>query len=259
MPIRRLTDAPLHVQPALVGRPLASPARRMAAFAADAALLVVPALATSLAIAALFLWANDRPAFEALRRLTRGGLGHADTHAVLRDLAPLLVRLECKGLPAEAVVATERRELDRAADLLAEYDFQVSLRISEGEDENPTGLKSVRIPVEKLIPPMARGLALFFVPAAYFTLFTCSRLQATPGKLLLGVRVVRLDGERLSLMEGLERFVGYLHIPATLFVSLLDFWRDPNRRLPHDRTVHTAVLATERHAGRPVAAPVTKG
>jgi hypothetical protein len=23
---------------------------------------------------------------------------------------------------------------------------------------------------------------------------------------------------------------------------LMDFWRDPNRRLPHDRVVHTAVV-----------------
>jgi hypothetical protein len=255
--MRRLTDTPLHVQPALVGSLLASPARRMLAFAVDAALLVVPSVVTAAAIAGVFLWAGDRPAFDALRRLKAGGLDRAEIHRALRDLAPLLVRLECRGLPAEAVVATEERKLDRAAEILAEYDFQISLNISEGEDEKPLGPRSVRVPVEKLIPPVARGIALFFVPAAYFSLFTCSRLRATPGKLLLGLRVARLDGEHLSLLEGVERFVGYLHIPATLFVSLLDFWRDPNRRLPHDRTVHTAVLRVERQ--RAATRPVLKG
>lgn len=252
MALRRLTDAPLYVQAALVGRPLASPARRVAAFLVDGALLVVPTIVTSLAVALVFLWASDHAAFEALRRLARGGLSADETHTVLRDVAPLLVRLECKGLPVEAVMATERGELDRAAQLLAGYDFQVSLRVTEGEDESAPPAHTLRVPVEKLIPPMARGVALFFVPALYFTLFTCSRLRATPGKLLFGLRVVRLDGERLSIVEGVERFVGYLHIPATAFVSLVDLWRDPNRRLPHDRTVHTAVIRTEKAV---VAAP----
>jgi hypothetical protein len=259
MPLRRLTDTPLHVRASLVGSLLGSPARRIIAFAVDATLLVVPAVLTSLAIAGLFLWTSDRPAFDALRRLAQGGLERSATHRVLRDLAPLLVRLECRGLPAEAILATEQGDVDRAADVLADYDFQVSLKISEGEYEAPPGPKSVRIAVEKLIPPLARGLALFVVPAAYFTLFTCSRLRATPGKLLLGLRVVRLDGEDLSLVEGLERFVGYLHIPATLFVSLLDFWRDPNSRLPHDRTVHTAVLRAQRRRAAPAARATAKG
>jgi uncharacterized RDD family membrane protein YckC len=84
------------------------------------------------------------------------------------------------------------------------------------------------------------------VGALYFTLLTRGRRGATLGKRLLGIRVVRLDGHRLSLMESFERFAGYLHIPGSLGLSLLDLWHDPNRRLPHDRTVHTAVLSVAR-------------
>jgi hypothetical protein len=29
-----------------------------------------------------------------------------------------------------------------------------------------------------------------------------------------------------------------VHIPGTMFLGVADLWRDPNRRLPHDRVVH---------------------
>jgi len=54
--------------------------------------------------------------------------------------------------------------------------------------------------------------------------------------------VVRLDAGRLGLLESFERFVGYAQVPASLFTALLDFWRDPNRRLPHDRLSGTLVV-----------------
>ena len=59
---------------------------------------------------------------------------------------------------------------------------------------------------------------------------------------LAGIEVVRLDGHRLSWFESFERFSAYLHIPASMFVGLIDLWHDPNRRLAHDRAAHTAVL-----------------
>lgn len=105
---------------------------------------------------------------------------------------------------------------------------------------------AVRFPLERLIPQAVRGVALYGVAALYFGLLTRGRKRATLGKRVVGIRVVRLDGERLTLFESLERFVGYLHIPGTLFVGLVDFWRDPNRRLAHDRVVHTAVVRATR-------------
>lgn len=56
------------------------------------------------------------------------------------------------------------------------------------------------------------------------------------------VEVVRLDDRPLTIVESFERFLGYWQIPASLGTALFDFWRDPNRRLPHDRLVHTAVI-----------------
>jgi uncharacterized RDD family membrane protein YckC len=59
---------------------------------------------------------------------------------------------------------------------------------------------------------------------------------------LLGLRVVRLDGQPISLFEGVERFGAYFGILGTLGLGLFDLWRDPNLRLGHDRAVGTVVI-----------------
>ncbi len=244
--MRFLSSEPLHVNPALVGRPLASPLRRFLAFGIDSVFLFLPTVGTALVIALFLLFWTDRVAFNAVRGLGRAAHDRAAGIRAIRGLTPLLLRLEAKGVPPAAAAAAEEGDLDKAAAILADYNVELSLWIGEGADERPNRPKTVRVEVLRLIPPIARGVVMFAVPALYFTLFTCGTRGATPGKRLVRIRVARLDGEALSWLEGLERFIGYLDIPLTMCISLLDFWRDPNRRLPHDRTVHTAVLMARR-------------
>ncbi len=246
MAVRHLISDPFHVEPHLLGQPLASPSRRGFAFAIDAVILVVPTLVAGLAAAVLSFYLNDRAGFDALRQV--GRLGSSDpavAAAEARALVPVLVRLEAPGVPRAMAAAVEDGDLERAAQMIRDYNIVFSLQISEEFSEAAPPPKTVRFPVERLIPARIRAVALLGVPAFYFAAFARSRRGATLGKRLLGIRVVRLDGERLSWVEALERFVGYVHIPATAFVGVLDLWRDPNRRLPHDRTVHTAVLRVE--------------
>jgi hypothetical protein len=246
MPVRRLVPEPFHVEPCLVGRPLASPARRAVALAIDSALLIVPALAVAVGAAALSLYATDRESFDTVRHMSR--LTDPDpvvANREARGLARLLVQLEAPGVPPAMALAVEEGDLDRAATLLHERNITVTIAFEEKSETAPPP-NTIVFSVERLIPGPIRAVALLGVPALYFAGFARSRRRATPGKRLLGIYIERLDGERLTWLEGLERFVGYVHIPATAFVSVLDLWRDPNRCLPHDRTVHTAVLA-----GRP--------
>jgi hypothetical protein len=242
MSLRRLLPEPMHVESTLIGKPLASPARRFLALAVDAVLLIVPTLATVVGAAALSLYVTDRASFDAVRHIGRlhdHNRALADEEA--RQMARLLVRLEARGMPPAMAAAVEEGDFNRAATILREHDVGFSIKIDESS-EAPLPLKTIFIPVERLIPSPTRAVALLGVPALYFAGFTRSRRRATPGKRLAGIYVQRLDGERLTWIEAIERFVGYVHIPATAFVSILDLWRDPNRRLPHDRTVHTAVL-----------------
>ena len=242
MSIRHLTEEPLRVVPELVGRPLASPARRALALAADWVILVLPSVAVALAVALASLRVSDPRGYRALLDLWTGqAAGPEAMHGTLRDIAPLLVHTDAPGLPAAVALAVEEGDLDRAADLLADHEFTFSLSLGPPGEVAPAA-GGVRIEIGHFIPKALRAAALYGVAALYFVLLTRGRRGATLGKRILGIRVVRLDGHRLSLMESFERFAGYLHIPGSLGISLLDLWHDPNRRLPHDRTVHTAVL-----------------
>jgi uncharacterized RDD family membrane protein YckC len=88
---------------------------------------------------------------------------------------------------------------------------------------------------------VARGAALFGVPALYFTLLT-ARGRRTLGKRLLHLRVRTLDGRPLGVWASFERFGSYLAVPGTLGLGLLDLWLEPNRRLAHDRGAGTVVV-----------------
>jgi uncharacterized RDD family membrane protein YckC len=242
MALRHFVAEPLRVDANLVGQTLAPPGRRILAMLIDAIVLVVPTLVAGAAAAALSLWLTDRGSFETVRHVGRlSSHDQVAARAEAREMARLLVRLEAPGVPPAMALAVEEGDFDRAAAFLLERNVRFTIQFDEGKEaEPPAG--TIRFPVERLIPAPIRAIALLGTPALYFAAFSRTRRRATPGKRLVGIHIARLDGERLSWLEALERFVGYIHIPATAFVSLLDLWRDPNRRLPHDRTVHTAVL-----------------
>jgi hypothetical protein len=78
--------------------------------------------------------------------------------------------------------------------------------------------------------------------AVYFTAFLAMMRGQTPGKKLLGIRVIRLDGKPLGWWIAFERFGGYA---ASFSVGLLGFiqilW-DRNRQGLHDKACETVVI-----------------
>ena len=242
MSSRTLSDEPLQVKSELIGALLASPMRRAFAFAIDTALILIPSLILAIGAAAVSLSFRDPQALGGLHSLLKDKSleEHAREEAV-KSILPLLVRHEMPGIPAAAKAAIEEGKVQEAFELVRDYDYEFSLQIGEFEPP-PLRPKMIRIQIGELIPGSLRFLALYGLAAAYFGLLSSGRRGATVGKRILGIRIVRLDGHRLSIWESLERFVGYLHIPATLGLPILDLWRDRNRRMPHDRSAHTAVL-----------------
>jgi hypothetical protein len=156
---------------------------------------------------------------------------------------PLLVRKEVSALPRRAVEAVERGEVTAAVTELDGYSALLSCKIGHTQHTvNPEHKDVIRIQLEKLLPSSMQPLVLFTAGALLFVLPWTFGRGATFGNLIFGIRVVRLDGHRLNLLEGFERFLGYLHIPATAGLALLGLWRDPLRRMPHDRVANTVVI-----------------
>ena len=245
----------LSVAEDLAGKPLAPRWRRVAAFAIDWALVFLPAIGVALTVSLLFMRLSEPDAFQALRVLWNSKKRPPDiVRKAWGDIAPLLVKMESPGLPEGLHDAVSRGDRIHAGRLLEGRELNIHLAIGEGErPEINLPENTIEFQLEKLIPRPLRALVLYGVLAIYFTLFISSKRGATPGKRLLRIRVASLEGGRVPLLESLERFAGYIEIPATLGFALLALWRDPNRRLPHDRVAGTVVLLD-----RPVSAPETK-
>lgn len=246
---RKLVASPLEVDPGLLGQSLASPVRRVLAFLLDCALLFFPSVAVAAAAAALSLWFTDPAALRAITTLFSGRpQDEARITQSMGALAPVLVRIQAPGLPPSVALAVEESDLERAGELLSEYSIDISL--SPGADAGPRAPGHILVEAERLVPRGLRSAALFGMAALYFTFFASRRRAATIGKWLLGIRVRRLDGRPLTWWQSFERFGGYLASLGTFGVGLLDFWRDANRRLAHDRIANTVVLRAGRGRSR---------
>lgn len=78
--------------------------------------------------------------------------------------------------------------------------------------------------------------------ALYMTVFLSWWNGQTVGKKLMRIRVVRLDGERITWWVAFERAGGYAAGLATGLLGFAQVWWDANRQAIHDRIVGTVVV-----------------
>lgn len=78
--------------------------------------------------------------------------------------------------------------------------------------------------------------------AFYFTVFTAWFDGQTLGKKLLGIRVIQLDGTKLSLWDSFGRYGGYGAGFATGLLGFLQIFWDANRQAIQDKISATVVI-----------------
>jgi hypothetical protein len=76
----------------------------------------------------------------------------------------------------------------------------------------------------------------------YFTAFLTLWRGQTPGKRITGVRVVRLNGQPMTLWTSFERFGGYAAGLVTGLLGFAQVYWDRNRQMIHDKIVETVVV-----------------
>ena len=96
--------------------------------------------------------------------------------------------------------------------------------------------------------------SLIFV-VLYFGISTYLGNGKTPGKWLLGIRVVSLAHERISLWHSFERALGYGASALEFGFGFIQYFIHPNRRTVHDRIAETIVVRVEKKAGMSVRVP----
>lgn len=100
---------------------------------------------------------------------------------------------------------------------------------------------SVVIPTGFAVSPWA-GLLLGLLPLVYFTALE-ALYGATPGKLLLGLRVVKVDGAPIGWREAVVRnLLRYVDEIFVYLVAAISAWTSPRRQRLGDRAAQTVVV-----------------
>jgi len=86
-------------------------------------------------------------------------------------------------------------------------------------------------------------LLIFVYVVGYFVFFWAIVGQ-TPGKALLGIRIIPVDGKKLSVGRALLRYIGYWISTAGLLLGFLWILVDDRRQGWHDKISGTYVVYT---------------
>jgi uncharacterized RDD family membrane protein YckC len=97
--------------------------------------------------------------------------------------------------------------------------------------------------IDFLFGPYVATIFILGVIIAYHVLFTVLAGQ-TPGKALLGLRVVTVEGKRLSYLRASMRLAGYLLSGVMFYLGFLWIIVDDQRQAWHDKLAGTYVIYT---------------
>ena len=92
----------------------------------------------------------------------------------------------------------------------------------------------------------AGGAVGFILGLAYYWYFWTRRDGQTLGKMLLNLRVVKVDGSPISDQDAIIRYVGYIVNSVALMLGWIWALFDDKRQGWHDKFVGTIVVHTER-------------
>nr|WP_240919893.1 RDD family protein [Paraglaciecola sp. 20A4] len=117
--------------------------------------------------------------------------------------------------------------------------FFTTLSEIEGPGANGSSAPSILDWVQGIAADLGLG---FGWAAFYFSIFTAWWSGQTPGKRLLGIKVIKLDGSALNLWESFGRYGGYGAGIATGLLGFLQIYWDPNRQAIQDKISETLVI-----------------
>lgn len=79
------------------------------------------------------------------------------------------------------------------------------------------------------------------IPALYTILFWIWK-GATPGKMLLGMKITKIDGSPIGTKEAILRYIGYFISAVVLFLGFLWVAWDSKKQGWHDKIAGTIVV-----------------
>jgi uncharacterized RDD family membrane protein YckC len=89
---------------------------------------------------------------------------------------------------------------------------------------------------------MVAMLGGFVIGIGYYAGFHASRGGATLGKMAVGIKVVRSDGERITFMRGVGRYFGFILSSLTLMIGFIMAAFTERKQALHDMLCDTLVV-----------------
>ena len=86
------------------------------------------------------------------------------------------------------------------------------------------------------------GIGSFLITVLYWAVFEASPLMATPGKLALGIKVVDMDGQRISFFKSLGRNLGKIITGLTLNIGYVMAGFTVRKQALHDKMANALVI-----------------
>ncbi|BFL84620.1 RDD family protein [Shewanella baltica] len=114
-----------------------------------------------------------------------------------------------------------------------------STRVKSVDDDDESTTHSVIAWVKGFMSDMGLG---FGWAAFYFTVFTARFDGQTLGKKMLGIRVIQLDGAKISLWAAFGRYGGYAAGFTTGLLGFMQIFWDANRQGIQDKISSTVVI-----------------
>lgn len=230
-----VTPEDLNVAPELLGKPLATPAKRAMAMLID---LLLISLTSNLGniwwlcatgVGGL-LWLRRKP--EKPRRIG---------WAIVAVMLALGAQQTWQDLTREpgatrTHAAAESTSASEEADSKDQRIAELEAKLAKERAKQPPDLRSqIKHWIDEI--GLSYGWALL-----YFSLLPVAWPGQTVGKRLLGLRVVELTGKPLTLMTCFKRYGGYAAGMATGFMGFIQIFWDSNCQTIEDKTAHTVVI-----------------
>ena len=86
----------------------------------------------------------------------------------------------------------------------------------------------------------------FSVTLLYFTLFWSSKFQGTPGKIVLGLKIVDVNGNKISYFTALIRYISTIISSLFLGIGYLLIIFDGKKQALHDKLASTYVIKVKK-------------
>ena len=103
---------------------------------------------------------------------------------------------------------------------------------------SPAQLPDINVLIRILSVSALTGFITFF----YFASWESSRFQATPGKMAIGIKVIDLNGNRLSFWRAAGRYVCKFVSNFTLFIGYMMAGWTKHKQALHDKLNHCLVI-----------------